>query len=205
MSPWPEVPDLQQLPSPAPCTRENYPIFAYAKEKRNYWVGLHWCNTPPFSKLMVSQRQSPFFLMLQEDKKHLLLRYFVPDAPATNPVCLCRFHRGASTAAETVPWKLVPCFALLPACTSQSFWDRCRKDGVWKATYALQSHISLSLHDPLRACTESPELCFSLLQTDVPVWDFLHTDLRCADNQRLEVFSDALFPRIKALLHSLPR
>lgn len=154
---------------------------------------------------MVSRGQSPFFLTLQEDKKHLLLRYFVPDSPATNPVRLCHFQRDVSAAAEAAPWKLVPCFALLPACTSQSFWGRCRKDGVWKVIYTLQSRLSLSLRNPPRTWTESPELYFSLLQAEVPVWYFLYTDLRHADNQRLEIFSDALFPRIKALLHNLPR
>lgn len=55
--------------------------------------------------------QSPFFLILQQDKKHTLLRYFVPDSLATNPVCLYHFHRDVSIAAETALWKLVPCFA----------------------------------------------------------------------------------------------
>lgn len=93
---------------------------------------------------MESQGQSPFFLTPREDKKHLLLRYFVVDSPATNPVCLCCFHRDVSTAAAMALQKLVPCFAA-SICTSTSFWARCRKEGVWKASYTLQSHLSLSL------------------------------------------------------------
>lgn len=175
----------------------------YGRKAAQPWLGWYPHNTLAFSNLTESQGQSPFFLTPWEDKKHLLLRYFVLDSPATNPVCLCCFHRDVSTAAAMALQKLVPCFAA-SICTSTSFWARCRKEGVWKASYTLQSHLSLSLCEPPRACTESPQLCFSLLQ-EVPVWDFLHTDLRHADGQRLAVFSDALFPRIKALLHNLPR
>lgn len=133
---------------------------------------------------MLSQGQSPFSLLLLEDKKHSLLRYLMPDSPAKNSfVCAIftemwalqqRWHGGSLSPALSI-------FLPVPVKSSGAGAGRTRcgrSPTSCKATFAppCMTHQGYAL---------IPQLCFSLLQTEILVWGFLYMDFRHADSLKV--------------------